>query len=191
MGQTLAGDSPHVLVVDDDQDVADLFELRLRDRYETTVVYGGDAALEAMDETVDAVLLDRRMPDRHGDDVLATIRERGYDVPVVMTTAVDPDLNILEMEFDDYLCKPILEETLVETLETLVATERDPDLADFFGLLSKLAVLEEEKTAAELDADDRYQAMRRRANALRATLSESVDDFEELVETHRSIERKG
>jgi DNA-binding response OmpR family regulator len=187
----VARDTPHVLVVDDDQDVADLFAFRLRDRYETTVAYGGEAALEAMDETVDAVLLDRRMPDRHGDDVLATIRERGFDVPVVMTTAVDPDLNILEMEFDDYLCKPIREETLLETLEQLIDTERDADLAEFFGLLSKLAVLEDQKSPSELAADDRYQAMRRRADALGEDLSDAVDDFEALVETHRSIERKG
>ncbi|MEF8853067.1 MAG: HalX domain-containing protein [Haloarculaceae archaeon] len=37
--------------------------------------------------------------DVHGDEVLARIRERDEGTVAVMTTAVDPDLNILEMEF--------------------------------------------------------------------------------------------
>jgi len=61
-----------------------------------------------MDDEVDAVLLDRRMPDVHGDEVLARLREEGCDCPVIMTTAVDPGMDILEMDFEDYLCKPVL-----------------------------------------------------------------------------------
>ncbi len=43
------------------------------------------------------------MPDIHGDDVLDEIRAQEYACKVIMATAVDPDLNILEMDFDDIL----------------------------------------------------------------------------------------
>ena len=106
-------DAAVVLVVDDEEEVAEVFSLWLRDVYETRVATGGEAALEAVDG-VDLVLLDRRMPDLSGDETLARMRERGYDGPVAMVTAVDPDFDIVEMAFDDYLVKPISKEELQE-----------------------------------------------------------------------------
>ncbi len=191
---TSAPGTPVVLVVDDEESVADTYALRLRGEYETRVAYGGEEAVERMDEDVDAVLLDRRMPDLHGDDVLAAIREEGYDCVVVMTTAVDPELNILEMDFDDYLCKPIFQETLLSTLDQHLdtaggGTRQDPTLSEFFAIVSKLSVLEDEKTRTELESSDEYDDLRERAEELGGELRETVDDFEDLYETHRSIER--
>jgi len=180
-----------VLVVDDESEVADVLALKIRERYETRVAYGGREALEAMDEDVDAVLLDRRMPDVHGDDVLAEIRERGFDAVVVMTTAIDPDLNILEMDFDDYLSKPIETETLLSTLDQQLDSRRsdDPQLEDFFSVVSKIEVLESELTPAELADSDEYERRKREAEELGRELQDSHSDFEELVDTFRDIGR--
>jgi len=52
----VTSERPTVLVVDDEQSVADTYALQLRDRYETRVAYGGQAGLAAMDDEVDAVL---------------------------------------------------------------------------------------------------------------------------------------
>jgi CheY-like chemotaxis protein len=186
----VAPSSQVVLVVDDETAVADTYALRLETLYETRVAYGGEEALEAVDGNVDAVLLDRRMPGMSGDEVLETLRERGYDGVVVMTTAVDPDLNILEMDFDDYLCKPVDRETIVETLEQHLGTpDTDDRLDEFFRVVSKLSVLKEEKTRAELEASEEFRQLQERADELAAELREHVDGFEELVETHQSISR--
>ena len=72
--------------------MADVQALTLQDAYETRVAYGGEEAMAKYDDAVDAVVLDRRMLDLHGDEVLARIRERGDDTVVVMMTAVDPEL---------------------------------------------------------------------------------------------------
>lgn len=180
-----------MLVVDDEAEVADVLALKIADEYDTRVAYGGREALEAFDETVDAVLLDRRMPDIHGDEVLVEIRERESDCVVIMTTAVDPDLNILEMEFDDYLRKPVDRETIVETLEQHLGPPDSTDdrLDEFFQIVSKLAVLREEKTQAELEANEEFQRLQERADQLAADLRNRVDGFEDLVETHQSISR--
>ena len=100
-------DTATVLVVDDEEEVADVYALRLRNEYDTRVAYGGEDALETIDVDVDVVLLDRRMPDIPGDEVLEQIREKGYDCRIIMLTAVDPGLDIVEMPFDEYLCKPV------------------------------------------------------------------------------------
>jgi len=179
-----------VLVVDDEEDVAEAYALKLRDEYETEIAYGGEQALEKAGDHVAAVLLDRRMPDIHGDDVLVEFRDRGYDFPVIMVTAVDPDLNILEMDFDDYLCKPVDKDTLLSTLDQHVDTPgSDPRLDEFFQLLSKLSVLEAERTPSELEDDEEFNRLKRRAVELSNELRESMDDFEEVVETYRSLER--
>jgi DNA-binding response OmpR family regulator len=182
---------PTVLVVEDEVDVADAHALKLRNEYETVVAYGGQEGLDEMSEAIDAVLLDRRMPGVHGDEVLERIREHGYDCPVIMTTAVDPDLNILEMDFDDYLCKPILKDTLVSTLEQHISTGRGSDsrLEEFFGIISKLDVLEEELSPAELQDSDEYQQLKRRADELGQELDQSMGDFDEVVSTYRDISR--
>lgn len=179
-----------MLVVDDEPDVADTQALKLRGEYETSVAYGGEAALEMIGPDVDAVLLDRRMPDVHGDTVLDRIRERGYQGTVVMLTAVDPDLNILEMEFDDYLQKPVEQETLLATLDQhLESPAGDEKLDEFFEITSKLSVLEEQKSSAQLQSSSEYTALQDRAEELEWELRTELDDFESIIETYRSINR--
>jgi len=181
---------PLVLIVDDERDIADVYAVQLEGSYETRVAYGGEEALENVDESVDAVLLDRRMPDLHGDDVLRTIRDRGLSCSVIMVTAVDPDLNILEMDFDDYLCKPVDEETLHETLEQHVDTPvANGKIDEFFSSLSKLEVLTEEKTEAELKQSEEFKRLAKRSKELADELRSEVDDFEQLVETYRNVSR--
>jgi len=181
---------PLVLIVDDEQDIADVYAVQLEGAFETRVAYGGEEALEKVDETVDAVLLDRRMPDLHGDEVLRTIRDHGLTCSVIMVTAVDPDLNILEMDFDDYLCKPVDEETLHTTLEQHIDTPvADGKIDEFFSSLSKLEVLTEEKTEAELKQSEEFKRLAQRSKELADELRSEVDDFEQLVETYRNVSR--
>jgi len=182
---------PTVLVVDDEPDVADTYALFFRDDYETQTAYGGEEALDLVDEGTDVVVLDRRMPDVSGDEVLDRIREAGYDCTVIMVTAVDADLNILEMDFDDYLSKPITRETLQATVEQHVDRGRrnDERLDEFFATVSKLSVLRQEMTQSDLRNSDEYQQLRRDAEQLGDELGQTVENFEEIVETYREINR--
>jgi len=179
----------HVLVVDDEHDVADTQAHRLAATYRTSVAYGGEEALAMADPSVDAILLDRRMPDVHGDEVLSRLREWGYEGVVVMVTAVDADLNILEMAFDDYLRKPVDWETLLSTLDQHLGDRRDDRLDEFFRITSKLQVLEAEQPASTLEDSEAYTAPRERAEELEWVLRTEMDDFDAVVDTYRSIRR--
>jgi len=183
-------DRATVLLVDDEEEVADVYALRLETEYETRVAYGGEDALETIDVDVDVVLLDRRMPDLSGDEVLAKIREKGYDCRVIMLTAVDPGLDILEMPFDDYLCKPVEKEDLVSAIEQqLKIQEYDEQLSEYFEVTSKLALLESELPPRELEENDQLARLRDRADELEAEMSDLLDEFDSLEEAFENIGR--
>ena len=181
---------PLVLVVEDEPDLADLYAAWLGDKYRVRTAYGGQEALDRLDELddpVDAILLDRRMPGLSGDEVLAAVRERGIDCRVGMVTAVEPDFDILEMGFDDYLVKPVTSDTLHDTVEGLLRrSQYDTGIQDLFSLTSKKAMLEAEKSASELADNEEYQRLTDRIEALRSDVDDSLDavtetkDFDDL-----------
>ncbi|ELZ36294.1 response regulator receiver protein [Halorubrum saccharovorum DSM 1137] len=182
-----------VLVVEDEPDLADLYAAWLGDEYRVRTAYGGQEALDELDEAdnkVDAILLDRRMPGLSGDEVLSAVRERGIDCRVAMVTAVEPDFDILKMGFDDYLVKPVTSDTLRETVEGLLRRgEYDTEMQELFSLTSKKAMLETEKSATELADNEEYQRLTDRIDELRSQADQSLeavtdddDDFEKLFQ---------
>lgn len=114
-------DRPTVLVVDDDRDVAEAYQFWLSEQYDVRTAGDGREALEAVDDSVDAVLLDRRMPTLSGDEALAEMRDRGVDVPVAMVSAVDPSYDGSDLPSDAYLTKPVTRVELLETVATLLS----------------------------------------------------------------------
>ncbi|PSP32745.1 response regulator [Halobacteriales archaeon QH_10_67_22] len=182
---------PSVLVVDDEADVADVYALRLRDNYDIETAYGGQEALDRVADDVDVVLLDRRMPGVSGDEVLNEIRDRGLDCRVIMITAVDPDFDIVEMPFDDYLNKPVEKRDLVTAIEQqLIARRYDERLTEYLEVTSKLGLLEAEKTERELAENEDVERLRERAEELETVLDDILDDFEDAKTAFIEVERE-
>ena len=149
-----------VLVVEDERELADLFADWLADTYDVRTAYTADGALAALDETVDVVLLDRRLPERSGDDVLDEIHAGGYDCQVAMVTAVDPDFDMLELGIDSYVVKPVDRDDLEDLVGRLLARSLySEEVQEYFSLASKRATLETTMQAEELEDDDRYQEL--------------------------------
>jgi len=178
-----------ILIVDDEEEVADVYALRLRNEYETRVAYGGEEAMEQLDDA-EVVLLDRRMPTLSGDDVLERIHEQGYDCRVIMLTAVDPGLDIVEMPFDDYLCKPVEKGALVDAIEQQLRLKRyDDRLSQYLEVTSKLALLESELPPQELEGDEDIERLRNRAAELKESMDGMLDDLDDIERTFRDIDR--
>jgi len=174
-----------ILVVDDEEDIADLYTTWLRMEYTVRTAYNGEEALEQADADVDIVFLDRQMPDYSGDEVLARLRERDLDCRVVMVTAVDPDFDVVSMEFDDYLTKPVMRDDLDDAVESMRERDSyDETLQEYFALTSKKATLEAEKSRSQLRHNDQYQEMVSRVEELEreadVAISRFDDDFDSL-----------
>lgn len=179
-----------VLVVDDEPEVADAYSKLLATEYEVRTAYGGEEALEVVDDEVDVILLDRRMPTLSGDDVLNEVRERELDLRVVMVTAVDPGFDILDMDFDDYLCKPVDASTLRDAVkQQLRAQNYDDRLDEFFEVTAKMGVLEARRLPGELDGDEEYGDLEDRSADLQQELSEIIDEFDDIAHAFTDIDR--
>lgn len=186
MQKRLETEEATVLVVDDEQDIADLYSTWLLTTHDVRTAHSGTEALQLVDASVDVVFLDRQMPDMSGDDVLDTIAERDIDPAVVMVTAVDPDFDIVEMPFDEYLTKPVSREDLLDTVsEMLVRTTYDDQMQEYFAVASKKATLETQKNTPQLEASDEYQTVSERFKELREradAAAAEIDDFESVFQ---------
>jgi DNA-binding response OmpR family regulator len=170
---------PTVLVVDDERGLTDLYAAWLSDEYDVRTAYGGEEALGKL-EGVDVVVLDRRMPELSGDDVLARIDDRELDPYVAMVTAVEPDFDIVAMGFDDYVVKPVSREQLIETVEGLLALEECHETTrELFALSEKRAALETRKNEATLLESPEYRRLCERIERLQAQTDELVADLDE------------
>lgn len=183
---------PRVLVVDDEPEVADAYALRLRGPYDVETAYGGEEALEtvATDE-VDVVLLDRHMPGMSGDEVLSVLTERGYYGRVIMVTAIDPGFDVLDMPFDDYLCKPVEREDVVTAVDHQCTILGYETLGEYFTLESKRSVLRAELPDDELRDREEYRDVVGRAERLRDRTRRLLDDPDELFDTFDAVGREG
>ncbi|TYL37891.1 response regulator [Natronococcus pandeyae] len=183
---------PTVLIVDDEKEVADAYALRLRGLCDVQTVYDGSSALELLEaEEIDVVLLDRHMPGLSGDEVLAELDERDYYGRVIMITAIDPGFDVLDMPFDDYLCKPVEREDVRTAVEHQCSILGYETLGEYFAVEAKRSVLEAELPASELEAHDEYADLKRRGNQLRRRARRLLDDPRDLFETFDAVGREG
>jgi DNA-binding response OmpR family regulator len=80
-----------ILVVDDEEHIRLLYSEELKEEgYDVITAEGGHQLLERIDqETPDLVVLDIKMVDYNGLDLLQDIRNKFYDLPVILSTAYD------------------------------------------------------------------------------------------------------
>ncbi|GAB7523243.1 winged helix-turn-helix domain-containing protein [Paraburkholderia sp. 2C] len=103
--------SRNVLVIEDDNDIAQLVRMQLAGlACETTVLNDGRAGLaEALARPYDLVVLDLMLPGVDGLEICRRLRSERRYTPILMLTAKSTELDRvlgLEMGADDYLAKP-------------------------------------------------------------------------------------
>src|SRR5262249_6943508 len=113
-----------VLVVDDHKELAATIAVGLRREGMAVDIAGdGRAALRrASDDAYDVIVLDRDLPELHGDDVCRALVAQGARARVLMLTAagtIEDRVDGLGLGADDYLPKPFAFAELVARIRTL------------------------------------------------------------------------
>jgi DNA-binding response OmpR family regulator len=190
----LRADEPSVLMIDDEKRVADAYALRLKGVADVTVAYGGEAALDAVEATEtppDVALIDRHMPGVSGDEVLGKLRDANLMTRAVMVTAVDPDMAVLDLPFDDYLCKPVEREDLRAVVDQQCRVLAYELLGEYFAVESKVAVIESELGPERLADHDEFAALTERRGRLRSRVEGLHPEAEALFGRFENVDREG
>ncbi len=122
---------PHILVIEDEEPIAELLKYSL-EKHDFTVSLEsngaeGLAAIEA--SAPDLLLVDWMLPDRSGIDIIRSIRDNSAiaSLPIVMLTARGEEndrLKGLDSGADDYIVKPFSPKELVARIRALLRRTR-------------------------------------------------------------------
>lgn len=169
-----------VLVVDDEEPFARTVALWLDEYWTTIVATDGEEAVEQYSPDIDAVLLDRRMPRLSGDEALERIRAQNGTTRVAMMTALEPDLDIVELDFDVYLEKPVERQEVVDTTKTLLErADYSQELRALYALSNKIAELRSKYPEETLADDERFQRLVEERQRVREQAETQVEDIDE------------
>ena len=118
--------SANILIVDDEQAIADLVEIYLKnENFNVYKFYTGTEALGCVYSVpLDLAILDVMLPDTDGFSLCQRIREK-YFFPIIMLTAKVEDLDKiagLTMGADDYITKPFNPLELCARVKNATAT---------------------------------------------------------------------
>ena len=121
---SVTGRDPRVLVVEDDEEIAQVLQRSLRlEGYEVRVAGDGETALDQSAAfNPDLVILDLGLPKLDGMEVARRLRSAD-DVPILMLTArdaVESRVAGLDAGADDYLVKPFERQELLARLRALL-----------------------------------------------------------------------
>jgi two-component system OmpR family response regulator len=114
-----------ILVIEDNQDIADLVALHLRDEGYTVTIHndGSEGLAAARAKPYDLLVLDLMLPGTDGLTICRELRTGPHYLPILMLTAKTTELDRvlgLEMGADDYLTKPFSIRELVARVKALL-----------------------------------------------------------------------
>jgi len=105
-------EKPKILICDDEEGVCESLRLILERDYESVIVETGNEALIKLseDHNIKTVLLDIKMPETNGLDILKKIKQTYPDVSVIMITGyqtTETAAEAIKLGALDYILKPI------------------------------------------------------------------------------------
>ena len=115
-----------ILIVDDDENIAELISLYLtKECFETMIVYDGESALSSFDTfQPNLILLDLMLPGIDGYEICKQIRNQ-KNIPIIMVSAKKDDIDKIRglgLGADDYIVKPFSPGELVARVQAHIAT---------------------------------------------------------------------
>ncbi len=157
----MADVKPVILVVDDESSIRESFLLILGKEFKVVTAASGEAALKRIiDEKVDLVYLDIRMPGMNGIETLKRIKEIDGSIEVIMVTAVNDVGSAaasVKLGAKDYVVKPfdvadILNRTRSMVIKAQTKSIKPPGKGELIG--SGRQILNIKKTVDQLSQKD-------------------------------------
>ena len=146
----------NILVVEDDKNLRKLITTYLqRNKYNTYEATNGEEALNVLDQSyIDLIVSDIMMPKMDGYELIKSLREAKYDVPILIITAkseIEDKKEGILLGADDYMVKPIDIEEMLLRIQVLLrrsksASEKKIQIGDLLLNYNQLSVIKKDKT---------------------------------------------
>lgn len=145
----------NILVVEDDKNLRKLITTYLqRNKYNTYEATNGEEALNVLDQSyIDLIVSDIMMPKMDGYELIKSLREAKYDVPILIITAkseIEDKKEGFLLGADDYMVKPINIEEMLLRIQVLLrrsksASEKKIQIGDLLLNYNQLSVIKKDK----------------------------------------------
>lgn len=145
----------NILVVEDDKNLRKLITTYLqRNKYNTYEATNGEEALNLLDQSyIDLIVSDIMMPKMDGYELIKSLREAKYDVPILIITAkseIEDKKEGFLLGADDYMVKPIDIEEMLLRVQVLLrrsksASEKKIQIGDLLLNYNQLSVIKKDK----------------------------------------------
>ena len=145
----------NILVVEDDKNLRKLVTTYLqRNKYNTYEATNGEEALNVLDQSyIDLIVSDIMMPKMDGYELIKSLREAKYDVPILIITAkseIEDKKEGFLLGADDYMVKPIDIEEMLLRIQVLLrrsksASEKKIQIGDLLLNYNQLSVIKKYK----------------------------------------------
>ena len=145
----------NILVVEDDKNLRKLVTTYLqRNKYNTYEATNGEEALNVLDQSyIDLIVSDIMMPKMDGYELIKSLREAKYDVPILIITAkseIEDKKEGFLLGADDYMVKPIDIEEMLLRIQVLLrrsksASEKKIQIGDLLLNYNQLSVIKKDK----------------------------------------------
>lgn len=145
----------NILVVEDDKNLRKLITTYLQiNKYNTYEATNGEEALNVLDQSyIDLIVSDIMMPKMDGYELIKSLREAKYDVPILIITAkseIEDKKEGFLLGADDYMVKPIDIEEMLLRIQVLLrrsksASEKKIQIGDLLLNYNQLSVIKKDK----------------------------------------------
>lgn len=145
----------NILVVEDDKNLRKLITTYLqRNKYNTYEATNGEEALNVLDQSyIDLIVSDIMIPKMDGYELIKSLREAKYDVPILIITAkseIEDKKEGFLLGADDYMVKPIDIEEMLLRIQVLLrrsksASEKKIQIGDLLLNYNQLSVIKKDK----------------------------------------------
>lgn len=129
----------HILVVEDEQNLARFVELELiHENYIVDIAYDGQTGLDkALKQTYDLILLDLMLPNVNGLEICRQIRQQHSTPIIIITAKSDTYDKVVGLDYgaDDYIVKPFDIEELLARIRAVMRRQPQKDIIDVKGIL--------------------------------------------------------
>lgn len=166
--QHLETATPSILVAEADRRITEMYSNWLNERYTVRRAHDNEQIEDALDEDVDVMLFARRIPGVDPARIPAVVPD---DCRTILLVDERPDFDVLDVDCDDILYKPIVRETALDAIEQQLSRRGESaEERTHAALEAKRVVFEQAYASEVLATNDRFADLCSRVETLETRL---------------------